>query len=498
MKLLEMEEDLTDLTNQLFRHSKFLKNDTELERIRALFRFKREKPLSLQQVMRYGSFNEHCGGYSSRFFQPSSFVVGDSSRRLNESHFDIKLDQPEKMLDVDVGHYRTIPVSEKRSIIDIPDSPGYVFINGSKKILQKLQKHKDHPLKNANLLQLLTKDKYLNSSRFQDKADDKMTMSAEMFSEINKTILEEDLFVGYSEKKTNSLIENNYKLKDEQPNKFWTAKFNKVRLLRTSWWPESVQEWKTRSRHWPNQKLIDQVSRFVFLKPAKGGKRFKYWFSHIERILAGLRTREQKLNYFLLKIIFSRFLKPISPGHLYTFQIKSIMMFTCERYPPDHPSWKEIDQEKDTMLREMLSQLLQAFQEDHLPNYFITQVNVLKNISKPIRRKVVRILKQILETDNILRLLPTEDIETVVSFLEHIKTIMSKLNMFVKRTLKVGILNIISDHPQFWMKFGKKEVTKKVKKSGILTKLIFVFSITCVLLLFGYLIYFISKKIFWK
>ena len=150
------------------------------------------------------------------------------------------------------------------------------------------------------------------------------------------------------------------------------------------------------------------------------------------------------------------------------------------------------------MLREMLSQLLQAFERDHLPNYFLTQVNVLKNISKPVRRKVVETLKQILETDNILRLLPTQDIENVVLFLERVKSVFNKVNKFIKKTLKVGVLNTIAEHPQLWLRFGKQQVTKKVRKSNIFTKLVLILSITFAILLFGFIIYIIWKRIFWK
>ena len=498
-----MEEGLSNSSIQLMGYSKFFRNDPDIKRIRGLFNnFKNMKLIALHQIIRYGSFNELGGGFSSRLFQPS--IV--DSHRINESHININCDDNErdhdKTLDIDIANYRTIPITERDNIIDIPDSLGYVYIKGSSKILHKTMKYKGHrsPLKNIQN-QLLTKDKkYLSSPKFQEKPDKnnkRRKFSEEMMAEVFKTILQEDSYVGYSEKKTNSLLENNYKW-SEQPQKFWTVKVNKVRLLRTSWWPKNAQEWKTRSRQWPSQNLVDRVSRFVFLKPAKGEKRFKYWFSHIERILTGLRTREQKLNYLLLKIIFYRYLKPISHDHLHTFQIKSIMMFTCERFPPNHPVWMEINQDKDIMLREMLSQLLQAFERDHLPNYFLTQVNVLKNISKPVRRKVVETLKQILETDNILRLLPTQDIENVVLFLERVKSVFNKVNKFIKKTLKVGVLNTIAEHPQLWLRFGKQQVTKKVRKSNIFTKLVLILSITFAILLFGFIIYIIWKRIFWK
>ena len=88
-----MEEGLSNSSIQLMGYSKFFRNDPDIKRIRGLFNnFKNMKLIALHQIIRYGSFNELGGGFSSRLFQPS--IV--DSHRINESHININCDDNER------------------------------------------------------------------------------------------------------------------------------------------------------------------------------------------------------------------------------------------------------------------------------------------------------------------------------------------------------------------------------------------------------------------
>ena len=467
-----------------------MSKDSQFKRLKRLFSSAKKEKHVLQSTMAFGSFNEHGGGFSSRLFQPN-FLIDSCAFQQQFNHSFNAQKGREKTIDIDVAHYRTIPFNQKHNFIDISNFPGYVSIKASPKILEKIARRVHQHRDSSKMKHLLTKDKYLSSFKFQDKPQ-KKDKSINYWI-LNK-ILQEDLFRDYSEKKINSLIENNFAW-IEKSRDVWITRVNKVKLLRTLWWPEYAQEWKTRPRVWPSPKFIEQISRFVFLKPTKVENRFKYWFGHIERTLAGLRTQEQNFNYLLLKIIFYRHLKPLSPAALHSFQIKSIMLFTCERFPPSHPWWSDINEDKDSMIRHMLQQLLEAFQQNFLANYFLPEVNVLKNLSSASQSKVVDVLNQMLQTKNILLLLPTKDIERVVSVLGRFKVIIKRLDEFAVNTLSDGVLNTISNNPQLWMSMSNNKGSRKNKQSSIIMKMFYVFVFTLTFLFLCFILCFLKKVI---
>ena len=488
--ILRMEEVVRKTTNSLSKHVVQMQENNQLKALRQLFKKKHRAKIALKaNELKFGSFFEPEGGFSARLFlrNRQQLFSNDSSRYTE--HFDGQTGW-QKIIDLDIASCPTIPSNQERNIIDIPESFGYVTVKGSLTIVNKIWKYWKKsgrsPQKITTELakrhKLVTKDhKFLNSTTFLERSQKKLDDNNNNYSDLIKEILHEDLNVDYTVKKRNSLLEINLVLEWNSYD-LMLLNINKVRLLRTLWWPHCAREWKTRARAWPKQQIVDQISKYALLKPTRVDYQFKYRFSHIERLLAGLRSPEQNMNYFLLKILFYRFIKPLSPQRgsaLNSFQIKSIMLFTSERYPPGHPLWAAIYRKNDSMIRYMLEELMKALQQGFLPDYFLIHVNLLKSTSKKTRREVVGVLKRILEKANILLLLPAhEHAESVVTVLVRFKDVIKAMESFFVQTLNDGVLTTITNNPQLLLKVGKNLAGKKLKKSSILLKLFYVAVIT--------------------
>ena len=160
-------------------------------------------------------------------------------------------------------------------------------------------------------------------------------------------------------------------------------------------WPAIAEEWKTRTRMWPPNCLVDKIVNggfHVIPKASPGGDAELEWrlsFSKAELTLAGNRTHVQKKCYYICKTMFKENLTVSEI--ISSYYLKTIMMWATEQNPPEY--WRE-DNIGQAVLG-LLDDLYQAVITGYLPHYFIPQNNLLKHIP-------IKLLNR--EADNILYL----------------------------------------------------------------------------------------------
>ena len=71
---------------------------------------------------------------------------------------------------------------------------------------------------------------------------------------------------------------------------------------------------------------------------------------------------------------------------------KTIMLWTCEKYPPNDPFWSDDDAFILRILKYLITDLHQSFQKGSLPYYFIPEINLLGHLPSEIVRKLTNTL----------------------------------------------------------------------------------------------------------
>ena len=187
---LRIEKTLKKFAPELREVLKHAKRDPEFRLIRSLFMDKKKRKEKFGRFEAYGSYNEEGDPLSARFFRSASarntealfgflntttdgclsrmFTKPDTST-LKHDDQQLNPSSNEDFLDIDRSNYIDIPKSEKSQFLDDDDKAGYVRVNSSQRIMQKLmqkkeklsQKEKRHYQKT-----LLSNDNFVVSSKF--------------------------------------------------------------------------------------------------------------------------------------------------------------------------------------------------------------------------------------------------------------------------------------------------------------------------------------------
>ena len=91
-------------------------------------------------------------------------------------------------------------------------------------------------------------------------------------------------------------------------------------IFKTGWWPKIYEEFKTRDRAWPEYSIMNELlnSCNIISKPSdkevgdEETLEFRYSFAHLERTLVMLRTQQQNHIYLVFKVLFTKYVKPLS------------------------------------------------------------------------------------------------------------------------------------------------------------------------------------------
>jgi len=151
-----------------------------------------------------------------------------------------------------------------------------------------------------------------------------------------------------------------------------------VPALRSPGWPKVAQEWIKRERKWPSYEIVGNVIKdgfhLVVKSPKVGGNPncdFRVSFSHAEYLLSQEMNDIQRECYRCLKKYHRAYLST-QPKELVTFHLKTILLQTIEETGSD--LWTESNQA--WCLMKLLSNLLKAVTEKHLPHFFVKSYNM--------------------------------------------------------------------------------------------------------------------------
>ena len=200
------------------------------------------------------------------------------------------------------------------------------------------------------------------------------------------------------------MIEISIKVKDEV---VMNLSYDAVVIIRLAWWPKVADEWENRDRSWPDDSIIKKLTSCCYMIP-KPLKRtdddehdsdlldFRYTFSHIERELISLLSNQQHLVYFIFKSTFYKHIKSISPERIQSYSAKTVMLWVCEKFPPNSAFWGDDWQSTIDAIIYLLNKLLHHFQNGYLEHYFIRQINVIDNIPLEIKPKILEKLHELI------------------------------------------------------------------------------------------------------
>ena len=303
-----------------------------------------------------------------------------------------------------------IPIERKDWVENIPGKPGYVrmkvdseTVNAarrlgwnvnkkderdySRKIATKAGYLKPYRLKNQTLSRIEVRNKYHRQIIH-------LLLAAALSKKIDDVELEEVYCV------TKSSVGSEFFIKVHgEPH--LNISFDTVPLFRIKWWPSIAEKWKSRERNWPSKKKIELITKecYIIAKPSTENKdkhettEMRYSFAHVERALIRGRSEQQDLVYLIFKVLFYKFIKPVDPDCLTSFLTKTVMLWVCEEFPPDHEIWSG---SVHVTLSHLLTHLLQAFRRGKLPYFFIEEINVIETVPKQVREAVCKEIQHII------------------------------------------------------------------------------------------------------
>ena len=187
--------------------------------------------------------------------------------------------------------------------------------------------------------------------------------------------------------------------------------FDNVPAVHLSFWPRQASGWNIRCRVWPPhdtiQSIVDKGCQVV-PRTSPGGDVHSEWrlsFSRPEAALANLRSREQHETYYFFKMFFYRYLKCVKSTEtegktLYSYIIKTIMLWACEELVPQDPIWASLENSVQMLLFKLLRSLVSGF----LSHYFIQEINLLEKVGQDVRKRCIAVISR--RTSNVLMTAP--------------------------------------------------------------------------------------------
>ena len=166
-------------------------------------------------------------------------------------------------------------------------------------------------------------------------------------------------------------------------------------------WPPEAADWLTRTRQWPSQDVVDQISQqpcFLVHKPPstrpEDRDKWSLSFTLAEQMLCLRRSEGMKLTYFCFKAIFYMCLHvTVDDKEFSSYMCKTVMMWALEELSPGQ--WTEENLFTNILL--LFSKLNRHIECKYLPHYFIPDLNVMRDIPE----NMVAIIREIIDTDNL-------------------------------------------------------------------------------------------------
>ena len=280
-----------------------------------------------------------------------------------------------KELEVDIMH-DIFTISQEYNLEPVVDKPGFVHLNVSNLLIPGPVIHNSSG--SSYISPLLTKNLTLKVSR-PEPTDETLPR-----------------FMNVSASKTETTVEEQFDLSG-----LLRISVDLVPAIHLQFWPHQAASWITRCRLWPLQDTIKSIVEKgcqVVPRSSPGGDVNTEWrlsFSRPEAILAQLRTKDQQRDYYFFKMFFYCYLKCVASSEaegksLYSYIIKTTMMWACEELSPEDPVWASLENSVQTLLVKLLGSLQTGF----LPHYFLPEINLLERIGQDVRLKCLAIISR--------------------------------------------------------------------------------------------------------
>ena len=167
------------------------------------------------------------------------------------------------------------------------------------------------------------------------------------------------------------------------------------------WWPKIANEWISRKRVWPSQKIVDSLATKCHLidKPYDDDVNdvLRYSFAWIEKELIHLRIPQQKLVYLIFKSMIYKWIKPINPDQISSFIGKTVMFWVVEETNIDSLLWYESDEAIVQAITLLFTRLKNMLEQKFIPFYFVPSINIIDNMANDIRVDIIGVIDDILK-----------------------------------------------------------------------------------------------------
>ena len=192
-------------------------------------------------------------------------------------------------------------------------------------------------------------------------------------------------------KNTETTAEQNIDFKEADGSLIVHVSLDQVPSVCLKFWPQQAIDWIKRSRLWPLQNDIQRIvddGCQVVPRSSPGGDSESEWrlsFSIPEVSLAKLRSRDQQMAYYVFKVIFYQHLKSIESSEaekksLYSYVMKTTMLWFCEEYPPTDPVWESLE----LSVHMLLARLADGLQEGTISHYFLPDINLIERVGRDV------------------------------------------------------------------------------------------------------------------
>ena len=326
--------------------------------------------------------------------QLSSKDVGD-----DKNIWDLEADIESVFMEIGVGY--------RHCIHDIPSKKGFLRINlrqngcSNQKMFRvdsTTTNVKYRWLKHEKLTNFSnSEDGYLMTYRLKDNLlYDKFELHRPEKAHFIKTNIKTIISFALSIPHNKFILSNIYRYKTKATCKagFNVAYLNKnfslstdfAIIIRLQWKPAHQVAWETRPKNWPvnTTDIFRYYTGYVIAKPSSEDKHnqrtteFRYSFGLIERKLASMQSDQQRRTYLIFKSLYYKIIAPLNKDIMTSYLAKTIMMWTCEQFPPhDKTFWNTTKQGIRNTVIYLFTKLEKACRTSHLPYYFIPDINLL-------------------------------------------------------------------------------------------------------------------------
>lgn len=184
--------------------------------------------------------------------------------------------------------------------------------------------------------------------------------------------------------------------------------------------PAAVKdEWLKRKRCWPNQELVEKISRlqcYLMAKPhpftTNRLLEWRFSFSSAELLLSSVIKPWQKQCLMVLKALRRKHLQ--KPKVIASYHLKTVLFRVLESLPERH---LRESVSKGAFLVKLLGELISCVRHKNLPNFFIPQNNMFRHYENKDLETVLARLEDMREnlllylTDDLFTTSPTEERE---------------------------------------------------------------------------------------